>query len=262
MLDSLISSESPNAECHEISSAPGALLISSILSDQECVQILENISYEDYIDTNLDRPENEHDILRISHRSSRDEPEFALLLFARLRPFLPEVISIPVEDENYGPFSQGTWLLRETHERISCLKYEAGGMFCLNRDVIYMKNEHYRSLFTVLIYLNDDYEGGSTQLHSDEREIIYEIVPKVGMAFVMPKKMLYEECRVINGTKQAIKIDIMYEREGELDLSGYDNRQLAKKYFKVGANFERTGYAKEAIEYYKKAFKLDPSLDD
>lgn len=262
MLEEILSASPVIGDVTHIPDLPGSVLINSFLSPYECSSLIENIYYEEYIDTTFYKDEHQLDIQRISHRLMKDVPEFASQIFERLSPFLPQTFSVPIEDEFLGPFSKGTWLLKEAHDRISFLKYDVGGKFSLHRDVIFMKNENLRSFYTVLIYLNENYEGGNTIIYNENREVLYEIVPKTGLAFVMPKRQMHEGCEVMHGTKHVLRVDVLYERDGELDKSEYSNREIAMKYVKLAANFEKTGYATKAIEYYKKAFKLDPSLED
>ena len=61
----------------------------------------------------------------------------------------------------------------------------------------------------MLIYLNDDYEGGNTKfLFDDSNEI--SIIPKIGLICLMDQNILHEVPNIINGVKYVIRTELMY----------------------------------------------------
>lgn len=66
------------------------------------------------------------------------------------------------------------------------------------------------SLVTILIYLNDNYEGAKTSLHLNESTIIGEIIPKIGMVYLMDQDILHSVPNLITGIKYVIRTEIMY----------------------------------------------------
>ncbi len=47
-------------------------------------------------------------------------------------------------------------------------KYNVGGHFNKHRDGGFVLTDENRSIYTILIYLNDDFEGGNTIFYSEE----------------------------------------------------------------------------------------------
>ncbi len=68
------------------------------------------------------------------------------------------------------------------------------------------------SLITVLIYLNDDYEGGNTKfLIDDKNENDISITPKIGLICLMDQNILHEVPKLISGVKYVIRTELMYK---------------------------------------------------
>lgn len=91
------------------------------------------------------------------------------------------------------------------NEMLRIYKYTEGQLFRKHRDGSYQRNEFELSLFTFMIYLNDDFEGGKTWF-SD-----FEIEPKKGTALIFNHDLLHEGMKIISGTKYVFRTDIMYK---------------------------------------------------
>ena len=80
------------------------------------------------------------------------------------------------------------------HETIQVVRYLPGDFYKAHRDAA----SHYvRRFFSVVTYLNDDFEGGGT--HFPHRS--YTVVPEQGKTVVFPSNYLHQAERVRNGTK-------------------------------------------------------------
>ena len=66
-----------------------------------------------------------------------------------------------------------------------------------------------RSLLTLMVYLNEDFEGGETAF----LELDQVIVPRRGMALLFQHMVLHEGREVRAGTKYVLRTDVFY-REG------------------------------------------------
>jgi hypothetical protein len=83
-------------------------------------------------------------------------------------------------------------------------KYEAGQDFKKHRDQSYIRSDIEASYFTFMIYLNDNYTGGSTIFND------LVIQPKLGTALVFFHDLEHEGSAVIQGIKYVLRSDIMY----------------------------------------------------
>lgn len=66
-------------------------------------------------------------------------------------------------------------------------------------------NDEWKSKYTILIYLNDDFEDGNTTIGD------VEIIPKIGKALLLKQDILHEGRIVKNGTKIIIRTNILFQ---------------------------------------------------
>ena len=60
----------------------------------------------------------------------------------------------------------------------------------------------------MLIYLNDDYEGGNTKFLFDNE---ISIIPKIGLICLMDQNILHEVPKLVSGIKYVIRTELMYK---------------------------------------------------
>jgi tetratricopeptide (TPR) repeat protein len=77
----------------------------------------------------------------------------------------------------------------------------------------------------------------------------------------MSQRVLHEGDAVLAGVKNIIRLDAIYEREGIYDKEKLEANRLAEMYLNLAGELERSGKGMQAVEYYKKAFRLNPDLE-
>ena len=133
-------------------------------------------------------------LYRDQDRVIRDDAEAAGELFRRLRPHLPERI--------------GSLRLVGLNERLRMYRYRAGQRFEPHMDHWYRPRENQVTLHTVLVYFNDDFEGGETRFRE---QLEQTIIPRRGLAAIFQHKVRHEGCPVRRGVKYAMRSDVIYE---------------------------------------------------
>ena len=141
-------------------------------------------------------------IYRDQDRVIRDDAPAARDLFKRLRPHLPERI--------------GDLTLLGLNERLRLYRYTQGQRFAPHMDHWYLPSPCDITLLTVLVYLNDDFEGGETRFME---QVEAEIAPKPGRVAIFQHKIRHEGCEVIRGRKYAMRSDVIYRAPGEIELT-------------------------------------------
>lgn len=265
MESDLILQDTLTPSIEEIKNIPGAWIIHDLISRSEAENFISKVEFNEEIDTTLRvRADDDYQasIKRISRRFKHDLPQLAEQIFDRLQGVIPKAVTFEKEDSELGPFLTGTWDFHSVNERISFLKYGPGGVFSKHRDGIFIKNEDLRSLMTVLVYLNDSYEGGRTKCYNDEETCECQIEPIVGDAFLMVQRVLHEGGTVISGFKYAARFDLMFYKRTEKSEEEISNNALAEKYLAMANELERSFQGQEAVKYYKLAFKLNPKLEE
>ncbi|MDP2345533.1 MAG: 2OG-Fe(II) oxygenase [Deltaproteobacteria bacterium] len=87
-------------------------------------------------------------------------------------------------------------------------RYDAGDKFGIHRDQSYEGDTAgERSMLTLLVYLNDGFDGGETVLHEPESLII---TPKAGQALWFQHMLLHEGRPVLRGVKDVLRSDVVY----------------------------------------------------
>lgn len=94
------------------------------------------------------------------------------------------------------------------NERLRFYRYEPGQTFAPHYDGAFERENGERSEFTFLIYLNEDFTGGSTGFFEPGR---FHVQPKTGSLLLFHHPQLHEGAVVESGTKYVLRSDVMYE---------------------------------------------------
>lgn len=167
-----------------------------IYSEAECARI------RDEIEAASPSLATNNPMYRNQDRVMRDDPAASSELFARLRPHLPERI--------------GDLTLVGLNERLRYYRYRAGQRFEPHMDHWHRASETRITLLTVLVYFNDDFDGGETRFLEQVEETV---VPKPGRAAIFQHKIRHEGCEVRRGAKYALRTDALYEAPTPIQLT-------------------------------------------
>uniref|UniRef100_A0A6C0C8W6 Prolyl 4-hydroxylase alpha subunit domain-containing protein n=1 Tax=viral metagenome TaxID=1070528 RepID=A0A6C0C8W6_9ZZZZ len=101
--------------------------------------------------------------------------------------------------------------IKRANELIMTGKYDESQEFGLHTDTgaYYDRVLAEKSNYTLLIYLNDDYDGGTTAFFDDKFNPILDIVPKKGMALLFDIDLWHQGNKVVDGTKYWIGCEII-----------------------------------------------------
>lgn len=118
-----------------------------------------------------------------------------------------------------------TWKTFGINKCFRVNKYINGQLFPIHRDSQYTEKHNVKSKYTLLIYLNDNYENGNTTFYIPKYEYINEgytineeinkfkydkltFKPKTGSAIIFDQTLLHES-HVVFGTKYVMRADIL-----------------------------------------------------
>lgn len=175
---------------------PQRIPINNFLTDAECtffINMAEEMGMEEATITTPDGHEKRPEY-RNNDRLIFDSADLAERLGERLRPHLDE----------YDP----DWEYIGLNERFKIYRYEPGQSFKMHADASYKRNEDEMSFQTILINLNDDFEGGETEFFGLET-----LSPKAGMATVFFHQLFHQGNEVTRGKKYALRTDVMYRKK-------------------------------------------------
>lgn len=174
---------------------PQIFLIEDFLTPQECDHYIELKHGQVFEEAKI----NMHG-RQLMNKGVRDnerlivfDANLAETLFRKASEFLPQ------QHEDYR--------ILDFNEMFRIYKYSPGQRFKMHRDGSYIRNEHEKSFYTFMIYLNDDFEGGETEF-----ENLFTVAPKKGSALVFHHPLRHEGKTLISGLKYVLRTDVMYSR--------------------------------------------------
>ena len=171
-------------------------VIRNFLTPQECARFIERTEAAGYEDAPITTGAGfvmRKDV-RDNGRVMLDDAGLAARLWERARPMLPAEWS--------------SWRLSGFNERFRFYRYDVGQCFAPHLDGYFEREDGERSLFTFMVYLNDDFTGGTTNFYHCRPPL--GVVPERGMALVFVHKQLHEGAPVENGRKYVLRTDVMY----------------------------------------------------
>jgi prolyl 4-hydroxylase len=89
-------------------------------------------------------------------------------------------------------------------------RYDQGGSFHTHYDTVYARDDQYVGMHTILVYLNDDYEGGETVVY-DAEERPHVVKPETGMALVFYHHQLHNGQPVRSGHKRILRSEVIFK---------------------------------------------------
>jgi prolyl 4-hydroxylase len=132
--------------------------------------------------------------VRNNTRVMFDDPANAAELWSRLAPWVPATLD--------GADAVGL------NERFRIYRYDRAQYFRWHSDGAFVRNAHERSELTLMIYLNDDFEGGTTDF--DTRCAALRVEPVAGAALVFQHPLRHQGAPVVRGRKYVLRTDVMY----------------------------------------------------
>jgi prolyl 4-hydroxylase len=88
-------------------------------------------------------------------------------------------------------------------------KYHSGEEFKQHRDGINQDKRGHRAKYTVNIFLNDNFEGGSTEFFDEARKSQFIAEPLTGRGMIFDNQMIHCGNKVLSGYKYLIRTDVM-----------------------------------------------------
>lgn len=176
--------------------------LSNVLSPEECkawIAEAESIGLEAATINVGDGKQELDDETRKCQRCYMDNHTDKLaVLWERIKPFFPS------DEESGEPVC--------LNPRLRLLKYERGGYFRPHYDGFHVDENKNVSLWTVQLYLNDEYEGGELIFYDDDMSWKKECKFKAGTAVIFDQEIYHAGSDVTGGVKWAVRTDIMFKK--------------------------------------------------
>ncbi len=174
------------------------LIKEGFLTPEECKGFIDHSEKEGYKEA-LIRARGQGEVMnkdvRDNDRVIWDNTQIARQLFELIKDLIPQDVD--------------GWKPCGLNERFRFYRYKDGQQFRPHVDGAYVRSETEKSLITLLIYLNEEFEGGTTYLIG----INENIYPKTGMLLLFDHKILHAGMSVTTGSKYVLRTDVMYRKE-------------------------------------------------
>lgn len=246
--------------------------LGTLLTANECDEILTNIHGEAF-ENMLGR----YDLTkRTNSRLIVIDDRLAEILWQRLK-FSDKLTKLIPNPQPLGFNVQGQWEMSGVNQAIRINRYEEGEYFSVHKDGQYAPNADERSLFSLIIYLNDNYEKGETKFYfpkttpqSDIKGLTIKeeiesygglengfecvcIQPKKGHAILFTHNLLHEAIapESLNPMtiiqRYVLRADVLVQRKEK--LSGFAVSSIEKEDYLACLNFFREAQQNELREY-------------
>lgn len=229
-----------------------AFIIDNLLSEEQC-NILINRFEE-----NQAKDHVKNDGYDINYRNNIrlifDDTVLAKYLFDIVSPYLSQMqITSESKEVSVDSYSYGLWNPTSINERFRLCKYDTSGHFSPHYDGFYEKDVNNRTYKTIMLYLNEGFDGGCTKFLE---KIDPLIKPKVGRAIVFDHHIFHEGEIVKSNQKYILRSDIMYTR----DPHGSVTNDMVKHYElkKKAIEYEELKDYDNAIKMYRQISKISP----
>jgi hypothetical protein len=167
------------------------LFVDNLLTREECSR------FKKYIDSSIEKAQYQKiDSLCANYdRVMLVDREFADMLWNRIKHLLPKT------------YNNQPLMCLNDHIRFS--RYSPGEEFSIHKDGFNQDSNGYRSIFTVNVFLNDDFEGGATEFYYEDRSYRDAAVPKAGRGAIFYSQQFHCGCKVLSGNKYLFRTDVM-----------------------------------------------------
>ena len=182
---------------------PDIFTVDGVLSAEECSALIERAESIGFDAASVRTRSGQKMMteIRNNDRVNLDDPELAALMWARISQVLPLID---------GQHAVGV----DDHLRF--YRYEPGQEFKRHKDGSVTNQQGQVSKLSYLIYLNGDFDGGSTTFRDYEgkeekrRKIEHIITPAAGTALLFRHQRWHEGSPLISGRKYVLRTDVFY----------------------------------------------------
>ncbi len=183
-----------------VENVPGFLVYAEgVLTTKECEAIIGIAEEKGFVLAALYTDQQGRDHFSDTRKSQRciiDSEAFVSQLWARVKHMVPPVWK--------GATCVGL------NERLRILRYDPGDEFKPHRDGTYAAPSGALSKLTLLLYLNEEYEGGRTEFLDKTESAWVAIPPHVGAVAIQHQDLIHCVPPLQAGRKYVLRTDIMY----------------------------------------------------
>lgn len=178
----------------------------NVLNTAECrglVELAETLQFEPAVEEGARTGSHGYQLAagRNQDRAALHDTNIAGLIWTRIA----RRVTAEARERGISPAPLGL------NERLRFYRYDPGQEFPPHTDGFYRREDGARSLLTLLLYLNEDFEGGAT-VFCDTNQLI---TPRTGTALIFAHDLLHAGEAVTHGRKYVLRTDILFAGQGK-----------------------------------------------
>lgn len=188
-------------------------MIEDLLSDAECAALVAGAECRGFGQTAYSKSYRGNLHLQV------DDQSLASAMWARLESLVPARVFFEDHPGDETEPCEVQWDACGLNERWRLSKYYPGDRFGGHMDATFVRHPHLEmSAFTVNIYLNGGFEGGTTRMYfKDHSNPDFIVAPKAGSCLLFrqpPGQSYYHDGEELaSGLKYLLRSDVMYRRK-------------------------------------------------
>eukprot|EP00038_Savillea_parva_P011084 m.194973 g.194973 ORF g.194973 m.194973 type:complete len:352 (+) comp19349_c0_seq1:138-1193(+) len=200
-------------------------------------------------------------------------------LWHRVAPFVPTTLVVNDESDpaRSQPDIDGEWRASGTNRKLLIARYVEGGHFSPHTDGYSIVDFNHRSMYTMLLYLNDCTDGGGgTRFYAHEqlgalskdaagrftgqsKHVLGTVQARRGRALFFFHNLVHEGVPPLQGeVKYIIRSDLMYHRSPPICDS--PNDRAAFELYQEADELSAQGKVQEAMAAYRRFRRMSPAL--
>ena len=265
--------------CRKVSKRPleglDAFVLQDVLTAEQCSELRRRSEAAGYSFWNASAKKDFRSAFTVEVHSE----ELAGFIWNRIKDQVVQSVNITKEDSRrWMRDVEGEWVAYGVNPSLVLARYRDGGHFSPHTDGYTIVDFNKRSLYSLLLYLNDCESGGATRLFPVEAcgqqftldgggrfrwaedSVCFSCPCAEGTALAFYQDIPHEGEPVYSkeSEKYIIRTDIMYRRKEPIcdkprDLQAY-------KLFREAELLEADGECQQAAGLFRRAFKMSPDL--
>mmetsp|Transcript_70468 Transcript_70468/g.177675 ORF Transcript_70468/g.177675 Transcript_70468/m.177675 type:complete len:1007 (-) Transcript_70468:99-3119(-) len=178
-----------------------AFALHGLLTEAECAAYVEAAETSGFHDSDVGQEFPEH--LRNNSRLIHFSSALATALWRRLAPQLAHRDIFLMQPMGFG--AEGRWKPVGVNPCFRISRYRAAEQFAPHHDGMYVNDDGECSIYSLVLYLNDNFEGGELEL---PQNTLFR--PRCGSAVFFPHDTLHAGRAVVSGCKYIARSELMF----------------------------------------------------
>eukprot|EP01043_Picozoa_sp_COSAG02_P001567 COSAG02_NODE_33_length_50286_cov_83.550760_34_plen_445_part_00 len=269
----------PMIESRKLVAPLDGAILRNVLSQEECASL---IASTDGMGYSFWDPDEKRRDFRSADTVEVHSKALAKALWDRILPHIAELTAVKVEEmqSRWERETDGDWTAYGVNHELLFGRYRAGGHFSPHTDGNTVVDFNDRSLYSMIVYLNDCEDGGSTRMlvlepgdsfstdasgrfRGREENVVDSCPVEAGSVLLFYQNIVHEGEPVGMGSmKYIIRTDLMFRRNNPFCDSASDVEafRLMKEAEEIENTQQGPASANKAAGLFRQAFRMSPAL--